>query len=164
MRRIALWAMSTVTTVVLLFGYHTSTSGPAATSQVAQTPVGGTLPSTGSPSAGSSSTGSSSTGSASPSAGSGSARTTVTGPSVDTRWGPVQVEITTTGGKVTAVNVVRYPSGNGQDQQINSYALPVLVQETLSAQSAKIDMVSGATVTSGGYLRSLQAALDKAGL
>jgi len=163
MRRIALWAMSTVTTVVLLFGYHTSTSGPAATSQVAQSPVGGTLPSTSSSSSGSSSN-SSSSGSASPSAGSGSSTSTVTGPSVDTRWGPVQVEITTSGGKVTAVNVVRYPSGNGQDQEINSRALPVLVQETLSAQSAQIDMVSGATVTSDGYLQSLQAALDKAGL
>jgi uncharacterized protein with FMN-binding domain len=74
------------------------------------------------------------------------------------------VEITTSSGKVTAVNVVRYPSGNGTDQEINSYALPVLVQETLRAQSANIDMVSGATVTSGGYLQSLQAALDKAGL
>jgi uncharacterized protein with FMN-binding domain len=62
------------------------------------------------------------------------------------------------------VDVVRYPSGNGRDQEINSYALPVLVQETLRAQNAHIDMVSGATVTSGGYLRSLQAALDRAGL
>ena len=48
------------------------------------------------------------------------------------------------------------------DDRINSYALPQLIQETLDAQSADIDMVSGATVTSGGYLQSLQSALDQA--
>ena len=55
-----------------------------------------------------------------------------------------------------------YPNGNGRDQQINSYALPQLVSETLSAQSASIDMVSGATYTSQGYLQSLQSAIDQA--
>jgi uncharacterized protein with FMN-binding domain len=59
---------------------------------------------------------------------------------------------------------VRYPSGNGKDQQINARALPILVSEALEAQSASIDMVSGATVTSEGYVQSLQAALDAAGL
>ncbi len=172
MRRIVMWVMGTVTSVVLLFGYHTSTSGPAASSQVAQTPVGGTLsggPSGSSSADSSSSSPSGASRSTSPStapsvSGATASSATVTGPTVDTRWGPVQVEITTSSGKVTAVNVVRYPSGNGTDQEINSYALPVLVQETLRAQSANIDMVSGATVTSGGYLQSLQAALDKAGL
>ena len=62
------------------------------------------------------------------------------------------------------VSVIDYPDGNGKDQQINARALPVLVQETLDAQSADIDMVSGATVTSDGYLESLQSALDQAGL
>jgi uncharacterized protein with FMN-binding domain len=76
----------------------------------------------------------------------------------------VRVEITVAGGKVTAVQVVDYPQNNGRDREINAYALPVLVQETISAQSARIDMVSGATVTSEGYLQSLQSALDKAGL
>jgi uncharacterized protein with FMN-binding domain len=67
-------------------------------------------------------------------------------------------------GKITDVTVPEYPTSNREDQQINSSALPVLVQETISAQSAKIDMVSGATVTSQGYLQSLQSALDEAGL
>ncbi|MET9631137.1 FMN-binding protein [Lentzea sp. NPDC006480] len=88
---------------------------------------------------------------------------TVTGPAVDTRWGPVQVAITVDGGKITAVTVPRYPDGNRKDEQINARALPILVQETLDAQSADIDTVSGATVTSEGYLESLQAALDQAG-
>ena len=56
------------------------------------------------------------------------------------------------------------PNGNPKDVEINNYALPLLVQETLDQQSAAIDMVSGATVTSTGYLQSLQSALDEAGL
>ena len=78
--------------------------------------------------------------------------------------GPVQVQLTVAAGKITDVSVVQYPNGNGRDQEINAYALPILVQETLDAQSAQIDMVSGATVTSDGYLQSLQSALDQAGL
>jgi uncharacterized protein with FMN-binding domain len=81
-----------------------------------------------------------------------------------TRWGPVQVQITTAGGKITDVQVVEYPTENPRDQQINAVAVPQLVSETKDAQSADIDMVSGATVTSEGYLQSLQSALDQAGL
>ena len=75
----------------------------------------------------------------------------------------MQVQITVADGEITDVTVVEYPTGNGKDRQINARALPVLVQETLDAQSADIDMVSGATVTSEGYLESLQSALDEAG-
>lgn len=89
---------------------------------------------------------------------------TYTGAVAQTMWGTVQVEIVVKNGKVTAVNLLQYPNGNPRDAQINSYALPILVQETISAQSAKIQMVSGATVTSGGYLQSLQSALDQAGI
>ena len=88
----------------------------------------------------------------------------MTGSVAQTRWGPVQVELTVANGKITKVSVIQYPSGNGKDQEINSYALPILVQETVDAQSANIDMVSGATVTSDGYVRSLQSALDQANL
>jgi uncharacterized protein with FMN-binding domain len=154
-KKIVLWLMSTVTVVVLLFGYHTSTSSQlsATAGSSAVAPVGGGT--------GSTSTG---TGGASgSSAGAGDA-TTVTGDAASTRWGPVQVQLTIAGGTITDVSVVQYPDGNGKDQQINARALPVLVQETLDAQSADIDMVSGATVTSDGYLESLQSALDSAGL
>ncbi|GAB3600215.1 hypothetical protein GCM10027446_33310 [Angustibacter peucedani] len=85
----------------------------------------------------------------------------MTGEVAQTRWGPVQVQLTLDGTKITDVQVVQYPNGNGRDQEINSYALPILVQETVSQQSASIDMVSGATVTSDGYLQSLQSALDQ---
>jgi uncharacterized protein with FMN-binding domain len=56
------------------------------------------------------------------------------------------------------------PNGNFRDTEINNYAVPILVQETLTAQSANIDSVSGATVTSDGYRASLQSALDAAHL
>ncbi|NEK95352.1 FMN-binding protein [Modestobacter muralis] len=153
MKKIVLWFMSTVTVVVLLFGYHTSTSSTAVAS--AQSSAVAPVTSGAGTSSGSSS-GSSTSGT--------STSTTFTGDSASTRWGPVQVEITVAGGTVTDVSVVDYPDGNGKDRQINARALPVLVQETLDAQSADIDMVSGATVTSDGYVESLQSALDQAGL
>ncbi|MBN9100691.1 MAG: FMN-binding protein [Pseudonocardia sp.] len=148
MRRIVLWFLATLATVVLLFGYRTSTSSTMPSTVAVAAPAAAAAPSTGTPSAGT------------PAAGT----TTVTGTTASTRWGPVQVQLTVAGKKITAVDVVQYPNGNGRDQEINSYAIPTLVQETLSAQSANIDMVSGATVTSDGYLTSLQSALDKAGI
>ena len=159
MKKIVLWLMSTLTVVVLLFGYHTSTSSTSATAESSQVaPIGGST------SGGSTSGGSTSDGSTSDGSTSGGSSGTVTGDAADTRWGPVQVQLTVSGGTITDVQVVEYPDGNGKDQQINARALPVLVQETLDAQSADIDMVSGATVTSEGYLQSLQSALDQAGL
>jgi uncharacterized protein with FMN-binding domain len=88
----------------------------------------------------------------------------VTGAVAQTRWGPVQVRLRISGGKITAADAVQYPNGNGMDQQINSYALPVLAREVLAAQSAQIDLISGATVTSDGYVASLQSAIDQAHL
>jgi uncharacterized protein with FMN-binding domain len=149
-----MWFLSTVTAVVLLFGYHTSTSGPGSTNTAVVSSgadgVSGSLDST---SSGTSSSSSSS-----------SAAQTVSGSTAQTRWGPVQVEITVANGTITAVDVPVYPNNNPKDQEINSYALPQLIQETLDAQGTDIDMISGATVTSDGYLQSLQAALDEAGL
>ena len=69
-----------------------------------------------------------------------------------------------TNGKLSDVTAVEYPSENPRDQEINSNAIPALNQEALSAGNAKIDMISGATYTSQGYVQSLQSALDKAGL
>jgi uncharacterized protein with FMN-binding domain len=104
-------------------------------------------------------------GSASASSGSGRPATgtkTVTGDTVQTRWGPVQVRITLKNGRLTDVTAVSYPTDNPRDQEINSFALPRLRGEALQAQSASIDTVSGATYTSDGYRRSLQSALDSA--
>ncbi|GAB3680387.1 hypothetical protein GCM10025868_40580 [Angustibacter aerolatus] len=76
----------------------------------------------------------------------------------------MQVSITVAGGKITAAQTVQVPSDNFRDQEINSYAVPVLNSEVVAAQSADIDTVSGATVTSDGYKESLQSAIDAAHL
>lgn len=87
----------------------------------------------------------------------------VAGNAADTRYGPVQLQVTFSGKKITNISVLQYPTESFRDQQINSYALPILNQEAISAQSANIDVVSGATYTSDGYAQSLQSAIDKAG-
>lgn len=87
---------------------------------------------------------------------------TLTGDTVQTRYGPVQVEITLNGSKITAARAVRTPDGDPRSRDIASYSVPVLVRETLDAQSAQIDAVSGASYTSQGYVASLQSALDRA--
>ena len=87
---------------------------------------------------------------------------TVDGPVVTTRFGPVQVEVTIAGGKITAVTALELPSDHQRSAAISSYAEPILRSEALQAQSAQIDLVSGATYTSTAYERSLQAALDQA--
>jgi len=151
MRRVILALAVTAAAMVLLLSYKTA-------AQKADPPAALTnTQKTGTPAP----TASSSTSSGTSSGGSKSGNKTVTGDSVDTRWGPVQVQVTESGGKITDVKAVVYPNGNPRDEEINAQALPVLRQEALAAQSAQIDMVSGATVTSQGYLSSLQSALDK---
>src|SRR4051794_27751797 len=81
---------------------------------------------------------------------------------VETRYGPVQVQAQVSNGKLVDVAVVQYPNEDGKSVRINSRALPTLRTEALSAQSANVDTVSGATYTSDGYARSLQSALDEA--
>jgi uncharacterized protein with FMN-binding domain len=87
---------------------------------------------------------------------------TVAGGLVQTQYGPVQVEITMRSGQITRARALAQPSGDSETDAINRDAIPQLVQETLAAQSARIDTVSGATFTSGGYRQSLQSALDAA--
>jgi uncharacterized protein with FMN-binding domain len=88
------------------------------------------------------------------------AQGTVTGPSIDTRYGPVQVAVTVKAGQLTDVQAVALPTG-GKSGSISDYSAPILRSETLAAQAAGIDAVSGATYTSEGYASSLQAALDQ---
>ena len=86
------------------------------------------------------------------------------GPVVSTRWGPVQVEITVQGGELTDVAALQLPDGDRRSASISARVEPTLRTQALTAQSASIDGVSGATYTSIAYARSLQAALDDAGL
>ncbi|MGV9501857.1 FMN-binding protein [Streptomyces sp. NPDC003642] len=85
----------------------------------------------------------------------------VTGDAAQTQYGPVQVRVTMSNGKITKAEAVQTPKG-GQSDQITANAVPRLNQAAVAAQSADIDAVSGATYTSAGYKKSLQSALDKA--
>ena len=85
-----------------------------------------------------------------------------TGSAVGTQYGTVQVQAVVEDGRLTDVVVLQQTDVGERSGQIDSYALPVLKSEALSAQSADVDVVSGATYTSTGYARSLQAALDAA--
>ncbi|HEX4288914.1 MAG TPA: FMN-binding protein [Trebonia sp.] len=160
MRRAVLAICATAVALVLLLSFktHTQSAAPGASPAAAlgsPTP-GGATGSTGTPSTGTPSTGT-------PGTGTGAAKT-VTGAAWPTIYGPVQVRVTVTAGKLTAVSAVEYPTETPRDYQINAFAIPQLNAEAMAAGSAKIDTVSGATYTSGGYVGSLQNALDKAGL
>jgi uncharacterized protein with FMN-binding domain len=90
------------------------------------------------------------------------ARRTVTGTAANTQEGPVQVQLVLTGKRITKVNILQRTDDGQESNQIDSFAIPKLTSETLTAQSARIDAVSGATYTSQGYIQSLQSALDHA--
>lgn len=85
-----------------------------------------------------------------------------TGAVVATSKGDVQVQVTVADGKVTQVAAVKYPSDNPRSLGIAQQAIPQLSDEAVKAQSADIQMVSGATETSTGFIGSLQDALDQA--
>jgi uncharacterized protein with FMN-binding domain len=158
MKRVIFTLVGTVAGLVALLSYKTE-------GQVTTSSAG--LPSASLPPTSTSSittdgpTGSSSTPSASSSGATASAA--YMGTAVQTRYGIVQAKVVVSGGKITNVSFAQLTAFDGRSQQINSNAAPILLQETLSAQSAKIDTVTGATYTSDGYEQSLQSALDQAG-
>jgi uncharacterized protein with FMN-binding domain len=86
----------------------------------------------------------------------------LTGAAVQIPFGTVQVQVTMQNGKITDVRALQLPSDQFRSQQIGQYAAPLLRSEVVSAQSAQVDTISGATYTSLGYLQSLQSALDQA--
>jgi hypothetical protein len=87
--------------------------------------------------------------------------TAVNGKVASTAYGPVQIQLIERSGKIVKVAVLTQPLNTLNDIQIGKFAFPKLISETLTAQDAKIDAVSGATYTSAGYVQSLQSALDK---
>ena len=86
----------------------------------------------------------------------------LTGAVDNTPYGPMQVQVTMDGSKITGVKVLQQTNTGSLSQQIDANAIPQLTKETLAAQSARIDAVSGASYTSAGYIKSLQSALDQA--
>ena len=166
MKRAALTIVGTVAGLAVLLGFKTQPLGDGAGFAVA--PLASSASDTGGGStttAGGSGGDGTAGGGGSGGGGSGTATSTatqsVTGSAVGTPYGPVQITVTSTGGRITDVQVLQAPWSSGTDQQINGYALPILIQETIDAQSATIDMVSGATYTSNGYIQSLQSVLDQ---
>ena len=85
------------------------------------------------------------------------------GSTIQTPFGNVQVQVTIAGGKITDVTPLQMTGPDGHSTRIDNQAVPMLLQEVLSAQSANVSSIGGATYTSDGYLQSLQAALSQAG-
>jgi uncharacterized protein with FMN-binding domain len=171
MKRAFAAMVATVAGLVLLLGFKThsakqSVQPPVATSSNPPAPLTSTpqtsTPQTSAPSSANPAASPASATSAKPAPTAKGQTRTVTGTSVRTRYGDVEVQVVFTGSQITDVVPVRLPDSNDIDQEIDQQAVPILIQETLSAQSANIQAVSGATYTSDGYIQSLQSALDKA--
>ena len=150
-------------------GISTVTSSTTATGTKGSTGTGS--PGTGSPGTGSTGTGTTGSPGSLGSSGTGSSGTsnssasgTYTGTAVQTRFGAVQVQITVSNGKITEVTPLQLTDTDGKSIQISNRAAPLLRTKVLAAQSANVQTVSGATVTSKAYLTSLQAAIDAANL
>ena len=137
----------------------TGTGTGTGTSGTGSSTASGSSGTTGSSST-SGTSGSSSSSGSSGSTGSG----TYKGTAVQTRFGPVQVQITVANGKITDVTALQLTNADGKSVQISNRAAPLLRSKVLAAQSANVQTVSGATVTSDAYLTSLQAAIDAAHL
>jgi uncharacterized protein with FMN-binding domain len=174
MRRITFAIVSTISAIVLLFSYKTS-RGPEVTDTAAnvtggaqagivQPPANPKL-SQSPPPAGSDPNAGQNQGQQQPNQNQGQApkqNVTVNGTSVQTEQGPVQVQVKIAGGRIVDVAALQKPSGDQRHDEISAFSIPQLRDQAIAAQSARIDGVSGATATSGGYRRSLQSALDAA--
>jgi uncharacterized protein with FMN-binding domain len=138
-----------------------TTAGSATTAPTtAATPSGGTTPTAAATPIPTATDG----GASASAAASDGASGTFTGTSVQTRFGPVQVQITVANGSITEVTALQLTDEDQRSVSISNRTAPVLRQEVLTAQSANVQGVSGATYTSDAYLSSLQSALDQAGL
>jgi uncharacterized protein with FMN-binding domain len=157
MRRAVIVLGTTAAGLAALLSFKThSLAAPAAP---ASTPA----PSTGTSSPASSTAGQAASAAHGASATAQAAARTVTGTVASTQHGPMQVQLTLAGTKITKVTLLQRTDDGAESDQIDAYAIPKLTSETLAAQSAHIDAVSGASYTSSGYIQSLQSALDKAG-
>jgi uncharacterized protein with FMN-binding domain len=167
--RLALAVSTIALAAVLLIGFKSPTqiaaAGPRTASggSVTTGSTGGGSGTTSS-AAGGSITGSTPAGTAGPTTGTSTGASTgtkvITGPAVDAFYGQVQVKITVTNGKIVDIKAISLPSG-GRSSAISNYVAPILRSEAIQANSANIQLISGATYTSTAYEMSLQAALDQ---
>ncbi|TQJ34347.1 FMN-binding protein [Arthrobacter sp. SLBN-122] len=159
---------------ILMAGWQAGTQVGGISTVATSTTATGTTDSTGTGSTGTGSSGtggSTGTGSAGSAGSTGStgstgssASGTYKGTAVQTRFGPVQVQITVASGKITEVTALQLTNTDRKSIQISNRAAPLLRTKVLTAQSADVQTVSGATITSDAYLASLQAAIDAASL
>jgi uncharacterized protein with FMN-binding domain len=152
MRRVILAVTGTIAGLVALLSFK---SHPPSLSAAASSGTSGGSASSSSPSSG---PGPFPTGSQAAKLPAG--ETVFTGPVANTVYGPVQVQLIVRHNEIVKVAILQQPANTIHDIQIGQYAFPELISETLKAQSAKIDAVSGASYTSAGYIQSLQSALD----
>lgn len=165
MRRVVLSILGTIAGVAALLSFKTHSgtghplsalgplSSPVATAPTSAAPTPSTAPS---------STGTSAKPRSSASSTAAPASRTLSGQAVQTRYGTVQVQVVLSGSTIQSVGYLQLTADDPRSEEINSQAAPILVQQTIQAQSANIDGVSGATYTSEGYQQSLQSALDQA--
>ncbi|MFL5757362.1 MAG: FMN-binding protein [Chloroflexota bacterium] len=150
--------VTTALGVVLLVTFRTPDSLPPRTAGAVVSPDD-IAPGQSAPSRASSSTGG---GSSTPKPSANASSVTVTGDDVQNQFGDVQVQVTFTAGRITAVKALKLPYDRRRSAEISQFVEPYLRSEALQAQSAQIDLISGATYTSDSYARSLQSAIDKA--
>jgi uncharacterized protein with FMN-binding domain len=172
MRRAVIATAGTVVGLVALLDYRSSSTigrsnvavGRAGSAPSATTAAPTATPTTTAPTSGTTTPGSAQAGptpaTTSPAATS-SGR--YTGVDVPYNYGDIQLRITVTGGKITAIDVPQESATDPRSQSINSQAVPILVQEALAAQNLNFDVVSGATFTSDAFAQAFQSALTKAG-
>lgn len=149
---------------ILIAGWQSGVHIADTSSSVASAATGAKALGTGGSSASSGSSGAGSTGASGATGASAKAVGTYAGSVVQTRFGSVQVQITVQAGKITDVTALQLTDAERRSVQISNEAAPLLRDEVLQAQSANVQTISGATVTSDAYLNSLQAALDAANL
>jgi uncharacterized protein with FMN-binding domain len=165
--RAALTLVASAAALMLLFSFRTAPSSsllPAAAAPTATASGAGPTPTatpSGAPPSGGSSPTPSST--ATPAARAGGLKDgTFTGQSAANPYGSVQVQLVISGGRITDVKALQYPTAHAQSAYISSIVVPELRAEVLKAQSAQVNLISGATYTSEGYAQSVQSAIDQA--
>lgn len=171
MKRIITAVVGTIAGLFALLGFKTHAPIAASAKLPAATLPTTTSPTTDGSTASSSTAPSESSGTATPtpstsskSATSSTTTRTIAGDAIDTQYGTVQVQIQVKGSTITNASFLQLTAFDPRSAEINNYAGPILLNETLQAQSANIANVSGASFTSQGYYQSLQSALTKAGL
>jgi hypothetical protein len=151
MRRAVPVLAATAGTLALLANFHTNS--PSTQLPLGTTSSGGSAPSVATAPSAPSTTGPAPT----------TSTQTIDGPDVPNKYGDVQVSVTVSGGKIVDVQALTLPSDRRRSAEISQAAGPILREEALQAQSAKINVVSGASYTSQSYAQSLQGALDSVG-